>query len=72
MAIKKGNEVSTIDVNLVTIKVTGATDEIGLVTANKIEVTPSTETTDAVKNIVKLNPRARILDDVFFISISSI
>lgn len=53
MAIKKGNEVSTIDVNLVTIKVTGATDEIGLVTANKIEVTPSTETTDAVKNIVK-------------------
>ena len=51
--IKKGNEVATIDVVLVTLKPFGSTDEIGLDTANKVEVTPSTETTDAVKNIVK-------------------
>lgn len=51
--IKKGNEVATIDVVLVTLKPFGSSDEIGLDTANKVEVTPSTETQDAVKNIVK-------------------
>lgn len=51
--IKKGNEVATIDVVLVTLKPFGSSDEIGLTTSNKVEVTPSTETQDAVKNIVK-------------------
>lgn len=52
--MKKGNEVATIDVALVTLKTLGQTPvEIGLNTSNKVEVAPSTETTDAVKNIVK-------------------
>lgn len=53
MALKKGNEVATIDVALVTVKPLNSTDELALTTSNKVEVTPSTETTDAVKNIVK-------------------
>lgn len=53
MALKKGNEVATIDVVLVTVKSISGDTEIGLTTSNKIEVTPVTETTDAVKNIVK-------------------
>jgi hypothetical protein len=52
--MNKGTEVSTIDVVLVTVTTSGETPkEIGLNTSNKIEVTLSTETTDAVKNIVK-------------------
>ena len=51
--IKQGNEVATIDVALVTVKPLNSVDELGLTTSNKVEVTPSTETTDAVKNIVK-------------------
>lgn len=53
MAIKKGNEVATIDVVLVTLSKVGGDTEIGLTTSNKVEVTPSTETEDAVKLIVK-------------------
>lgn len=54
MALKKGNEIATIDVAMVTLKTLGASvKEIALDTSNKVEVTPSTETTDAVKNIVK-------------------
>ena len=53
MAMKKGNEVATIDVALVTVKPLNSENELGLTTSNKVEVTPSTETTDAVKNIVK-------------------
>ena len=54
MALKKGNEVATIDVAMVTLKTLGASvRELALDTSNKVEVTPSTETTDAVKNIVK-------------------
>lgn len=54
MALKKGSEVATIDVVLVTITTMGLNPtEIGLTTANKINVEPATETTDAVKNIVK-------------------
>lgn len=52
MALKKGTEVATIDVALVTI-ITMSGVELALDTSNKVEVTPSTETTDAVKNIVK-------------------
>lgn len=51
--IKQGNEIATIDVALVTVKPFNSADELGLTTSNKVEVTPSTETTDAVKNIVK-------------------
>lgn len=54
MSLKKGNEVATIDVALVTLRTLGTNPvEIGLNTSNKVEVAPSTETTDAVKNIVK-------------------
>lgn len=53
MALKKGNEVATIDVVLVTIKPIDAADELAFTTSNKVEVTPATETTDAIKNIVK-------------------
>lgn len=54
MALQKGTEVATIDVVLVTLKTHGTNPvEIGLTTANKVEVAPATETTDAVKNIVK-------------------
>lgn len=51
--LNKGNEIATIDVALVTIKVLNSTEEIGITTSNKVDVVPSTETTDAVKNIVK-------------------
>lgn len=54
MAVKKGTEVATIDVVLVSIQTydVGA-DEIILDTSNHIEVTVATETEDAVKLIVK-------------------
>lgn len=52
--MKKGTEVATIDCELVTIKpYTAGSEEIGVKTANKIEVTIGTETTDSVKLIVK-------------------
>lgn len=51
--VKQGHEIATIDVALVTIKKLNSTDELGLKTSNKVEVVPATETTDAVKNIVK-------------------
>ena len=54
MAVKKGTEIPTIDVNLVTIQTYGVSDdEIILDTANKIAVTVATETTDKVALIVK-------------------
>lgn len=51
MALMKGHEIATIDVELVTVKLD--TTEIGLKTANKISIDPQIETTDAIKNIVK-------------------
>ena len=52
--MKKGAEVATIDVVLVTLKTMGTNaQEIGLTTANQVGVAPATETSDAVKNIVK-------------------
>lgn len=51
MALKRGNEIPTIDVAMVTIK-QGET-EIALDTASKIAVSPETEVTDAVKLIIK-------------------
>lgn len=53
MALKKGTEVATIDAVLVTLTNADASEELALTTSNKVEVTPTTETTDAVKNIVK-------------------
>ena len=49
---QKGNEVATIDVALVTIEDSDG-NVIGLKTSNKVQVTPVTETKDAVKLIVK-------------------
>lgn len=53
MATKKGHEIPTIDVVLVTIKVPDSADEIALDTASQIGVNPQSETEDAVKLIVK-------------------
>ena len=54
MALKKGTEVATIDCVLCVIKTVETTpQEIALDTANKIAVAIQTETTAAVKNIVK-------------------
>lgn len=51
-AIKRGNEIPTIDVALITITPEGGT-EIGLNTASKLGVNVQTETQDAVKLVVK-------------------
>ena len=48
----KGNEVATIDVALVVVKDADG-NRIGLDTSNRVQVTPVTETNDAVKLIVK-------------------
>ena len=53
MALKRGNEIPTIDVCLVTITPQGSSAELALDTANKIAVEPQTETQDAIKLIVK-------------------
>lgn len=52
-AVKKGNEIPTIDVSLVSIKPDDGQDEYILDTANQITVTVQSETTDAIKLIVK-------------------
>lgn len=52
MAIKKGTEIATIDVSLVTLKPeTG--DEIAIVTATQVSVEPQIETVDPVKLVIK-------------------
>ena len=48
----KGNEVATIDVALVTVTDSDS-HTYGLKTSNKVDVTPVTETNDAIKLIVK-------------------
>ena len=54
MAVKKGSEIATIDVVMVTVQTYEEdADEIILDTSNKIDVTVATETEDAVKLIVK-------------------
>lgn len=50
--MKKGNEIPTIDVALVTIQVSGG-DEVALNTASKIAVSVQSETEDSVKLVVK-------------------
>lgn len=52
--VKRGTEIPTIDVTLVTIQTYEIdADELILDTANKIGVTPATETTDKIPLIVK-------------------
>lgn len=54
MSFKKGHEIPTIDVALVTITVPGTGGaEIALNTASKIAVNPQLETQDAIKLIIK-------------------
>ena len=53
MALKKGNEIPTIDVALVTIQTANNATEIALDTASRIGVTVESETEDAVKLIIK-------------------
>lgn len=53
MALKRGNEIPTIDVVLVTITRTSTNTEIALDTASKIQVSVQSETQDATKLIVK-------------------
>lgn len=54
MALKKGHEIATIDVCLVTVTTSEETSkEIGLTTATQIQVDPQIETTEAIKLIVK-------------------
>lgn len=50
---KRGNEIPTIDVALVTMEISGQENEIALDTASTIEVNPTSETEDAVQLIVK-------------------
>lgn len=50
--LKRGNEIPTIDVAMVTINKSGGT-ELALQTASKITINPQTETQDSVKLIVK-------------------
>lgn len=52
MAAKKGHEIATIDVELVTVTTEDGV-EIGLDTSTQIQVEPDVETTDAIKLIVK-------------------
>jgi hypothetical protein len=53
MATKKGHEIPTIDVALVTIKPEGSETEIILDTANQISISVQSETEDAIKLVVK-------------------
>lgn len=53
MAINRGTELATIDVALVTVKTNDSENELALDTANQIQVTVNSETTDAVKLIIK-------------------
>ena len=53
MATKKGHEIPTIDVVLVTVTPNDGGDEIGFTTSSKVQVNPQTETVDANKLVVK-------------------
>lgn len=53
MALKKGTEIPTIDVVLVTVSTADNATEIAITTANKIGVTTDIETQDKVPLIVK-------------------
>lgn len=50
---KKGTEIATIDVAMVTVKPTSSETELALTTANQIAVTTATETQEKIPLIVK-------------------
>lgn len=52
-AAKHGNEIPTIDVELVTVSIDDGANEIGLHTSSKVQVSPQQETQDANKLVVK-------------------
>lgn len=62
--MKRGTEVATIDVVLVTVKPNDSEDEIALDTANSVQVTVNSETTDAVKLIIKGTLKAQKGEDI--------
>lgn len=51
--MKRGTELATIDCELVTILPSNSENEIALDTANQVQVTVNSETSDAVKLIIK-------------------
>lgn len=54
MALKKGHEIATIDVELVTVTIGGDNPiELGLKTSSQIQTDTQIETTDAIKLIIK-------------------
>lgn len=53
MAAKRGNEIPTIDVEMVTISVEDDGTELGFKTSSKVAVTPQVETQEANKLVVK-------------------
>lgn len=54
MALKRGHEIATIDVELVTVTVGGDNPiELGLKTSSQIQTDTQIETTDAIKLIIK-------------------
>lgn len=59
MSLKKGNEIPTIDVELVTVSTDGNETEIALDTATKVAVTPVINTTDAITLVIKNILRAQ-------------
>lgn len=66
--MKKGHEIATIDVVLVTVQPVGDDgtpgEELGLDTANSLQVTVNSETTDAVKLIIKNKLKAQKGEEV--------
>lgn len=58
MALKKGNEIPTIDVAMVTVKDSDG-NEYMLDTSNKVQVTPVVNTTDAITLVIKNILRAQ-------------
>lgn len=59
MALKRGTEIPTIDVAMVTIKTKDDSREIALDTANKIAVEVQTEVTEAIKLVIKQKLKAQ-------------
>lgn len=53
MTIKKGAGIATIDVNLVTFKAAGETNEMAITTSPKIAIAPEINTEDAKKLVIK-------------------
>lgn len=59
MPTKKGNEIATIDVALVTVSDDDGANELALDTSSKVQVTTNMETKDAIKLVIKGTLRAQ-------------